>query len=772
VLPVPRSATPSHLPGIAQRRQTTVAALLTVAALVIGCGKNTEAELQQHRNNAERLASEQKYPEAIIEYRNAVRLDARNGELRKKLADAYVRTNDPVRALRESVVAADLLPDDVIAQLRAGALLLMSGRFEDAKSRAEQALTRAPGNVDAQLLKANAMVGLKDMDAAIAQVEEAITSNPERGETYANLGALQLDRGKIAEAETAFKRATELEPTSSAAHLALANFYWQTGQWKLADEALRKAREVNPKDALTNRALAAFYIATNRGPLAEAPLKAIADYTESAVDRFALADFYVRMRKTAEASAVLEPLTKDTKTADEAAVRLATIEYRTGKQEQALRRLDTVINGKGSSINALLVKTMFLMDRRSGEEAVKTAAAAVALNQKSVPAQFTLGRAQMAAGRSIEATAAFEEVLRLNPRMSDAKILLSQLYLGTGAVERSLQLAQESLAGDPNNPQIRLLAARARVRSGDLQQAEIDLADLAKRFPTAAPVQTQLGMLAGTKGDAAGARRHFSRALELRSDDVEALTGLVALDLQSKDVSAAVNRVKAQVASKPTAPLLLLAARTYAAAGDSAGVEQSLKKALEIDNDNLEVYAALGQYYASRGKNAEARAEFEKLASASSKPAATLTMIGMLYEADNNAAAARAQYEKVLRQDPNAAVAANNLAWLYATAGTKLDEALKLAMLASTRLVGVPQAADTLGMVNYKLGAYAPAITAFNRAIEAQPENAVYHYHLGLAYAKSFQMLSAKQSLTRALSLSSNFVGAEDAKRVLGSLGI
>jgi tetratricopeptide (TPR) repeat protein len=763
---------PSSLPAVASKRRPTIAALLTVAVLAAGCGKNTEAELQEHRANAERLSSEQKFAEAIVEYRYAVRLDGKYGELRKKLAEAYLRTNDTTRALRESVVAADLLPDDVVVQLRAGALLLVAGRFEDAKARADQALARDPRNVDAQVLKANAMVGLKDVDAAITQVEEAIKSNPDRGDTYANLGALQLDRGKLADAEQAFKRAAELEPRSPAAHLALANFYWQTAQWRAADQALAKAHEVGPDDPLTNRALAAFYIATNRAPLAEAPLKALVEYTRSAIDRFALADYYVRMRKTAEASQVLETLAKDPKNADEAAVRLATIEYRTGKQDAALRRLDTVIAGEGNTINALLVKAMFLLDRRNVQGATDAAATAVKLNPKSVPAQFTLGRAQMAAGRSSQAITAFEEVLRLNPRMSDAKFLLSQLYLAAGAVDKSLQLAQESLAGDPNNPQIRLLAARARVQNGQFQQAESDLTDLSKRYPKASAVQTQLGMLYGSKGDAAAARRYFSRALELKGDDIEALTGLVALDLQAKNVEAAVSRVKAQAASMPTAPMLMLAARTYVAAGDAAAAEASLKKALDLDNDNLEVYAALGQFYVSRGKNAEARAEFEKLASASAKPIGAMTMVGMLYEAENNAAAARTQYEKILKQAPDAAVAANNLAWLYASADTKLDEALKLAMSASTRLGGVAQAADTLGFVHYKLAAYGPAIAAFNRAIEAQPDNAVYHYHLGLAYAKSFDLLHAKDSLTRALSLRANFAGADDAKRVLASLGI
>jgi tetratricopeptide (TPR) repeat protein len=50
------------------------------------------------------------------------------------------------------------------------------------------------------------------------------------------------------------------------------------------------------------------------------------------------------------------------------------------------------------------------------------------------------------------------------------------------------------------------------------------------------------------------------------------------------------------------------------------------------------------------------------------------------------------------------------------------------------------------------------------------PENALYHYHLGLAYEKSGDRARAARHLARALALNTDFEGASDARALLASL--
>ena len=88
------------------------------------------------------------------------------------------RTATPGARARENVRAADLLPKDIQAQVKAGQFLLYSQQFEDAKTRAHHALALDRKNVEAQILLANSLAGLKDLDGAIEEIEEAIRLDP------------------------------------------------------------------------------------------------------------------------------------------------------------------------------------------------------------------------------------------------------------------------------------------------------------------------------------------------------------------------------------------------------------------------------------------------------------------------------------------------------------------------------------------------------------------------------------------------------------------
>ena len=73
-----------------------------------------------------------------------------------KLARTYQELGEAKNAASEYIRAAsDLLPDDTGAQIQAGLVLLLGGRFEDAQTRAEKVLAKDPKNVDAQILRGN-----------------------------------------------------------------------------------------------------------------------------------------------------------------------------------------------------------------------------------------------------------------------------------------------------------------------------------------------------------------------------------------------------------------------------------------------------------------------------------------------------------------------------------------------------------------------------------------------------------------------------------------
>ena len=157
--------------------------------------RRPRGEKQQYLVSGNRFFDEGNYSAAIIEYRNAVDLDARFGEARKKLALSYARTGDARGALDQYVRAADLLPEDVDVQIAAGTLLLAARKPEDAVARADAALKVQPDNVSAYVLRGNALAGLSSFDEALKSIDEALRLDPKRGATFHRSGVPPTDAG-------------------------------------------------------------------------------------------------------------------------------------------------------------------------------------------------------------------------------------------------------------------------------------------------------------------------------------------------------------------------------------------------------------------------------------------------------------------------------------------------------------------------------------------------------------------------------------------------
>jgi tetratricopeptide (TPR) repeat protein len=145
-------------------------------------------------------------------------------------------------------------------------------------------------------------------------------------------------------------------------------------------------------------------------------------------------------------------------------------------------------------------------------------------------------------------------------------------------------------------------------------------------------------------------------------------------------------------------------------------------------------------------------------------------MIGMLLQASGDTKGAAARFEQALRVDPDAAVAANNLAWIYAETDGNLDVALELAKTAQRRLPDSAEVNDTLGYIYYRKDIPSLAISTLKAVVEKDPRNAMYQYHLGLAYSKAGDTVHAKDHLTKALSLKPEFDGAAEARAILQTL--
>ena len=300
--------------------------------------------------------------------------------------------------------------------MKAGQFLLLSQQFEDAKTRAHNALALDRKNIDAQILLANSLAGLKDLDGAIEEIEEAIKLDPQNTLGYAGLGAMQQAANRQVEAEAAFKKAVEVNPQSVPAQLGLANFYWAARKKDETAQALAAAHQLDPDNPLTNRMLALFQIAIGQPTKAEPYLVKLAQDTKNTSAQIALADYYIASNRSKDAVPVLERMAAVKETRSGADLRLARLDFREGRRPEAHQRLSELLKREPNNAQALVLQGEFLAAEGKYDDAINRLQSAVAANSNSTEAQFALGRAYAAKNDREQAIKAFTETLRLNPR--------------------------------------------------------------------------------------------------------------------------------------------------------------------------------------------------------------------------------------------------------------------------------------------------------------------------------------------------------------------
>ncbi len=188
-------------------------------------------------------------------------------------------------------------------------------------------------------------------------------------------------------------------------------------------------------------------------------------------------------------------------------------------------------------------------------------------------------------------------------------------------------------------------------------------------------------------------------------------------------------------------------------------------------SDAWRAYAMLAQVLVAQNKLDQARIEFDGLAQRQPSAIGAATMAAMIVQSQGKAAEAQQRYEKIVATDPRAALASNNLAWMYAEQNHKLDTALNLAQAAKAEDPESASFNDTLGFVYLKMKLGELAVPPLRIAVEKEPENPGFHARLGQAYALTGDKARARQELERALKLKPDFAGADEAKKVLASLG-
>jgi len=458
----------------------TLSRLLPVfAALALFACQSDSERAAQHLSQGESLLKEDKFDEAVIEFKNATKLDPNNAASHYGLAKAHLGKKDGRSAYWELEETVRLDPANVQARIDHGEFLLLgrNEELEKAVASGELVINAEPKRWEGYALKGRALAGLgRHEEAGIAFAKGAEVA-PDQAAVVLLWANHLRGAGKLAEAEAQYKKLAEMAPGFGTSAALGGFFAGVPGREADAEAAYRQAlANAKPEEVvLATTVLSQFLGSLNRAAEAEQVIKdAIAKAPGSTELIYALAGFYAQQGRAADADAMIEQATQAAPDQHQPWLVLSAHRGKKGDLDGALEAAEKAIAIAPDDDLAKLRRAEVLVDigARRSESAVLAQASAVvdailAKNENHPEANFVKGKLELARNNLPAALAALRRTIERRPEMAQAYFLSGSAKFLSGDRAGARADAQEAIARAPGFLEAIMLLARSHAALGD-----------------------------------------------------------------------------------------------------------------------------------------------------------------------------------------------------------------------------------------------------------------------------------------------------------------
>ncbi|MDE2565298.1 MAG: PEP-CTERM system TPR-repeat protein PrsT [Burkholderiales bacterium] len=715
---LPRPAPRRFHPG---RSALGLAAALAV--LLGACGRTSpQAEVAQARTLFER----HDYAAAMIQAKNALQQQPRNGEARLLLGRSLLQTGDPAAAeveLRKALeagaaesAATPPLAQAMLAQGQARRLILefaattlpeaqasadlrttlaaayaQVGERDNAMSTLQAALKEWPQHVPAALLQARLLAGGGDLAGANAGVDAVLAREPQSVPALMLKAELQRYGGQADAALASYRQAATADPKGVAPLAAVTSMLIDRHDLAGARAALAPLEAAHPQhpEVLLLQARLAYV---------DGRLDRARELTEQLLKRapndprlLQLAGATaLRQNALVQARSWLEQALKAAPGARQPRQLLAQIALHDGQPQRALDLLQPLIDGAAPDAASLTLA----------------------------------GQAYLQSGDLAHSQAAFTRATQADPKLAAARtgLALNQLAQGhTSEGFAELQSAAEQDRG--SRADLALIAAR--LQTGDLDGALAAVAALDKKQPGTALAAALRGDIQARRKDPADAAASYAQALKIDPRYYPAVAGLAALDLAAGHADAARQRFEALVQADPQnyRALLALAELKAKSGAPPAEVAQALTAAVRASPGTLAPRLMLIDYLLARREAQAALAAAQDAHAALPDRPELLDRLGLAQQAAGDTQQALASFGKLVQQQPDRPEPQLRIADVD-FAAKDLDGARKSLQRALEVSPGLPAAEAGLARVALLQQRPAQALDIARQMQKAQPRQA------------------------------------------------
>ncbi len=761
-------------------RSVSTLLLLLVFGLV-SCNPDPNVAKVRYLESGNRYFAKGKYKEARIMYKDAIQKDQRYGPAYYRLGQTSLRlgmTAEAVQALRR---ALELLPpadpNHWSAGIQLSEIYLTVGRdqkqlLDETEHFCAELLKKDPNSFDGHRLMGdlNFARSLKALSTArkdeareflagaMAEYQKANATKPGQTNVVMQLARTTAASGDYARAEQLFRQVIDSNKSLQSAYNELYRLLFFQKKTAEAEQVLKTAFQNNPKQFGYLTSLATHYVLTgNRDGMLQTLQQIKSHANEFPQASLVVGDFYLRLGDGDSAiREYREGAGRDPQRKLTFEKRIIEVLMRQGKRAEAADINAQILKGNPNDPDAKGLAASFLLDKGDVTRALSELQAVVTAAPDNAVARFNLGRTHQARGEWEQARQSYQKAIDLRPDYVMARLALAQLQTALREYDSALKSAGQILGLDRNNLGAKLIASAALMGQQKFDEARSALNATVKEAPNSPDVYFQMGLLNLSQQKYKDAEDAFRKSYQLSPANPRGLIGIVQTELAQKKPDAALQLLRDESAKAPAREDLRLALGNTAAQlghyDEAVAAFTGYLNGLDKDSKQRgDAYLSLGEVYRRKGDDASAIGNLQQARQILPENVAVLRTLGLSLDHVGRWQEARQAYEAALKVDGSDYVSLNNLAFLLAEHNGDLDDALTKAGRAKQLRPQVDEISDTLGWIYLKKNLSDSAIQIFKGLVDKSPKQALFRYHLAMAYSQKGDKPSAVKELQQAL---------------------
>ncbi len=709
------------------------------ALILAGCSGSSDTD---YVASARGLVEKRDFKAAIIQLKSAIQLNPQAAEVRFLFGKVLLETGDVATAAVELRKAAELgYNADALAPLLASALVRQGEAKQVVEQFANKNLTQAEDRASLKTSLALAYSKLGDTALASKAIDEALAAQANHVPALLARAGLAAQGKDFATAIATLDEVTRLDATRADAWLLKGEIQQRgLGEPAAALASFRKAAEVRPDAMGAHEAIVGLLIASKDLPGAR---EHVAQMKKSMADR----------PETRLLDAQLAYIDKDYQKARDIAVPLVQLapnhplilqlagaaEYRLGARPQAENLLAQAVKvAPGLPMATALLARLYVQSGQP-EKALEILQPALAAADPATDLLLIAGEAHLQAGNSEQADQAFARAAKAAPSSPRARTALALNQIGKG--ESAAGLSElESISSKDAGTSADLALIASHLRRNDVAKAAQAADVLVRKRPDSAAAHNLRGRVQAARGDVAGARSSFERAMALDGKYFPALVSLAALDMSEKKPDAARKRFEAAIAADPRShqPKLGLAALLRQTGAPPSEIQPLLDAAVKASPGDIQSRLQLVEFHWASGNLKAAQAASQEADTAIPNRRELLLLMGRIQLASKDYQQALTTFNRVIALQPASVPAALGIAEAmlgqkdFAAAERQLQRLLQSnpqLLPARRMLAGLLVAKDrkpealALARELQKLSPKLPAGHALEAEVEAQQRN-------------------------------------------------